>query len=214
MIHATMSQRMPSILIGIAGPSGGGKSTFCRRLERSHTNVGRLKLDDFFCDLDEVGLYKGYQNWDDPSSIDWEGLIRAAEVLKTGESATVPHYDRALNCCVGEKCIIPKTMIIVDGFLTLYHPRLRDLMDISFFFNLPEAEQITRRKERQPWVEEGYLTEVMLPNARAYVMPSAAHATHVIDALEPPETIYDMILERLNRLPIRPVPLEKSVVWT
>ena len=209
-----MSQRMPSILIGIAGPSGGGKSTFCRRLERSHTNVGRLKLDDFFCDLDEVATYMGYRNWDDPSSIDWEGLIRAAEVLKSGESATTPHYDRALNRCVGEKCLLPKAIMIVDGFLTLYHAELRELMDVSFFFNLPEAEQITRRKERQPWVEEGYLTEVMLPNARAYVMPSAAHATHVIDALEPPETIYDMILERLNRLPIRPVPLEKSVVWT
>lgn len=200
---------MPSILIGVAGPSGAGKSTFCRRLEQSHTNVGRLKLDDFFCDLDEVSLYHGYKNWDDPASIDWDGLVTAAEILKSGKSATVPHYDRALNCCVGEKCILPKEIIIVDGFLTLYHAPLREMMHVSFFFNLPEAEQITRRKERQPWVEDGYLHEVMLPNARAHVMPSAAHASHVINALLPPETIYETILGHLGRLYIKPVSFEK-----
>ncbi len=104
--------------------------------------------------------------------------------------------------------------MIVDGFLTLYHPKLRSLMDASFFFNLPEAEQITRRKTRQPWVEEGYLTEVMLPNARTQVMPSAAHATHLINALESPEVIYETILDHLQHLSIHLVSLEKALIKT
>lgn len=196
---------MPSILIGVAGPSGGGKSTFCRRLEQSHTNIGRLKLDDFFCDAEEVGHCNGYCTWDHPSSIDWDGLITAAKILKSGASATVPHYDRALDRCVGEKCLLPKEIITVDGFLALHHPALREMMDMSFFFHLPETEQLARRKARQPFVQEGYLHEVMLPNARAYVMPSAAFATHVIDALLPPEMIYERILMSLQTLPVRPV---------
>lgn len=195
---------MSSILIGIAGPSGGGKSTFCRRLEQSHTNIGRLKLDDFFCDAEDVSLCNGFQNWDHPSSLDWDGLIRAAQILKSGVSATVPHYDRALDRCVGEKCLLPKEIITVDGFLALHHPALREMMDISFFFHLPETEQLARRKARQPSVQEGYLYEVMLPNARAFVMPSAAHATRVIDALITPEAIYANILAILQTLPIRP----------
>lgn len=194
---------MPSILIGVAGPSGGGKSTFCRRLEQSHTNIGRLKLDDFFCDEEDVSLCNGFQNWDHPSSIDWDGLIDAAKILKSGASATVPHYDRARNRCVGEKCLLPKEIITVDGFLALHHPALRKMMDMSFFFHLPETEQLARRKARQPFVKEGYLHEVMLPNARAYVMPSAAHATHIIDALLPPEAIYKNTLAILQALPVR-----------
>ena len=205
---------MPSILIGIAGPSGAGKSTFCRRLEQSHTNVGRLKLDDFFCDLDEVRFYHGYQNWDDPANIDWDGLVQAARILKSGQSATTPHYDRALDRCVGEKCILPKEIIIVDGFLTLYHPDLRALMDASVFFHLPEAEQLTRRKERQPWVKDGYLHDVMLPNARAYVLPSAAHATRTIDARESPEVIYDTLLAFLHLLPTKPLPATSTLAHT
>jgi uridine kinase len=189
---------MQAFLIGIAGPSGAGKSTFCRRLEQNHTNVGRLKLDDFFCDLDEVSLHNGYKNWDDPASINWNGLILAARTLKFGSHATVPHYDRQLNRCVGEKCILPKEIIIIDGFLTLHHPELRTLLEMSFFFSLPEHLQITRRKERQPWVEEGYLHEVMIPNARKYVMPSSAFATHVINAEHEPDAIYHEILNLIS----------------
>ena len=195
---------MQTILIGIAGPSGAGKSTFCRRLEQSHTNVGRLKLDDFFCDLEEVPIVNGYQDWDDPACIDWNGLVSATKTLKEGRSAVIPHYDRALDRCTGEKCVLPKQIIIVDGFLTLHHPTLRNLLDLSFFFTLPEPEQMARRKARQPWVEEGYLTDVMIPNARAHVLPSAQHASHVIDALQPPEAIYETILSLLLKQNIFP----------
>ena len=207
--HARMQTPMPSILIGIAGPSGAGKSSFCRRLEQSHTNIGRLKLDDFFCDANDVGICNGFQNWDHPSSINWDGLIRAARILKSGASATVPHYERALNRCVGEKCLLPKEIITIDGFLALHHPALREMMDTSFFFRLPETEQIARRKTRQPSVQEGYLRNVMLPNARAFVMPSAVYAIHTIDALLPPDTIYENILARLQTLPIRPTTREE-----
>lgn len=196
---------MTSYLIGIAGPSGAGKSTFCRRLEREHTNVGRLKLDDFFCDATDVGHLNGYQNWDDPSSIDWVPLIHAAKTLKSQGHATVPHYDRALDKRTGEKCLMPKDLVIVDGFLTLHHPELRSLIDVSFFFNLSEPEQVSRRKARQPWVEDGYLQDVMLPNARTYVMPSAKFASHVIDAHAAPETIYTDILSLLHSHNIHPI---------
>lgn len=197
---------MSSILIGIAGPSGAGKSTFCRRLEQSHTNVGRLKLDDFFCDLEEVPIKDGYQDWDDPSCIEWDGLVHATTILKNGVSATIPHYDRALDRCTGKKCVLPKQIMIVDGFLTLYHPPLRALLDLSFFFTLPEPEQITRRKARQTWVEDGYLEKIMIPRARMHVMPSAEHATHIIDACETPESIYETILHHLSShdIPLNP----------
>ncbi|MDA1038307.1 MAG: AAA family ATPase [bacterium] len=189
---------MKTTLIGIAGPSGAGKSTFCRKLEQSHRNVGRLKLDDFFCNIEDVDYFKGYQNWDDPKNINWRGLVEAAKILKDGVSATIPHYDRMIDKCIGEKCVLPKEIIIIDGFLTLHHPELRELLDLSFYFDLSEKEQITRRKLRQPWVEDGYLNEVMIPYARLHIFPSAKHATHVVNAKREPEEIYNDILTKIT----------------
>lgn len=188
-----------AFLIGIAGPSGAGKSTFCRRFERENTNVGRLKLDDFFCDIDDLDFIDGYQNWDDPKNIQWEPLIEAARKLKEDELCEVPHYDRAQDKCVGTKCILPKQIILVDGFLTLHHPELRNLFDTSFFFQLDEVNQIFRRKERQPWVEDGYIEHILLPNARKYVMPSSAHAHEVIDASLSKDDVFKLIESKIKQ---------------
>lgn len=73
--------------------------------------------------------------------------------------------------------------------MILINEELRELIDLAVFFDLSRDSQITRRRERQPWVKDHYLYNVMLPNAQAYIMPSKQHADIMIDA-EP--TIVDV----------------------
>ena len=79
--------------------------------------------------------------------------------------------------------------MLLDGFMTLHNKKLRDLIDLSLFFDLPENEQVKRRKQRQPDVEEEYLHHIMLPCARKYIIPSKKHADHVIDATRHPDDV-------------------------
>lgn len=191
---------MSSILIGIAGPSGAGKSVFCRRVQAALPNVTRLKLDDFFKDIDEVPKLGNWTNWDHPSALHWDELIKAATDLKAGRYAIVPNYYRKEDRRIGEKCVFSSDVILVDGFMSLHHPELRALLDYKIFFNLSEASQITRRRERQPWVEDGYLHNIMLPAARKYIMPTQDYADYVLDAEPSEEAVAEVGLSYLKQV--------------
>lgn len=191
---------MSSILIGIAGPSGAGKSVFCRRVQAALPNVTRLKLDDFFKDINEVPKLGSWTNWDDPSALHWDELVQAATDLKAGRYAIVPNYYRKEDRRIGEKCVFSSDVILVDGFMSLHHPELRALLDIKIFFNLSEASQITRRRERQPWVEDGYLHNVMLPAARKFIMPTQNYADYVLNAEPSEETVAEEGLRYLKQV--------------
>lgn len=169
-------------LIGIAGPSGAGKSVFCRLIQSQFEGVSRLKLDDFFKDINDVPKIQEWINWDDPTSIKWNELIQAATDLKRGKYAIVPNYSRKDDRMVGEKCVFSSPIILVDGFLSLYNKELRDLLDLKIFFDLSEDSQLKRRRERQPWVEEGYLHNVMLPGARKFIIPTKETADFIVNA--------------------------------
>lgn len=173
---------MNPYFIAVAGPSGAGKSLFCRILQSQYSNVSRIKLDDFFKDLKDVPIIDNCVNWDHPDSLKWDEMIQAVKDLKSGKHAMVPHYSRKDDCCVGEKCVFPAEIMLFDGFMTLVHPELRELMDLKLYFDLSEDSQIKRRKMRQPWVEEDYLNKIMIPASREFIMPTRQYADQVINA--------------------------------
>ncbi|MEK7094917.1 MAG: hypothetical protein AAB886_02320 [Patescibacteria group bacterium] len=197
---------MTPVLIGVAGPSGAGKSTFCRRVLDTVPGMSRLKLDDYFVDDTEVDHHPmGYAYWDHPASIKWDGLVEAAQSLKQGRSAVVPNYERAINKMVGTKIVEPSDYILVDGYQVLYHPDLRDLLDLKLYFDLEEDIQVDRRIMRQPDVDRGYLYHVMIPAARAFLYPTKRYADFVIDANGTPEEVFENGVRALWQLGIPPL---------
>ncbi|MFH1711970.1 MAG: hypothetical protein ABH846_01910, partial [Patescibacteria group bacterium] len=170
---------------------GGGKSVFCRLMQSSFENVSRLKFDDFFKNIDDVDKLGPWTCWDSPDSIKWDELVQATTDLRAGRYAIVPNYSRKDDKAVGEKCVFPAPIMLVDGFMTLVDERLRDLLDLKIFFNLSEDSQIKRRRIRQSWVEDGYLHEVMIPGSRKFIMPSKQYADYVINAEMSPQAVAD-----------------------
>lgn len=173
---------MTPYIIAVAGPSGAGKSLFCRILQSRYSNVSRLKLDDFFKDIDDVPKINGCINWDHPDSLKWDEMIQALKDLKSGKHAMVPHYSRKDDKCVGEKCVFPSEVMLFDGFMTLVNPELREFIDLKLYFDLSEDSQIKRRILRQPWVEHEYLNTIMIPASRKFIAPSKQYADHIINA--------------------------------
>lgn len=77
-------------MVLLAGPSGSGKSSLCRRL-----GLPVLTLDDFYRDVDDPGLPRrhGAVDWDDASSWDAMASLHAVERLCARGSCEVPVYD-------------------------------------------------------------------------------------------------------------------------
>lgn len=185
---------MTPYIIAIAGPSGSGKSVFCRLMQSQFANVSRLKFDDFFVDAADVNIVQGYQEWDNPNSIKWSGLIQAAKDLKDGKPAITPNYSRKDDCQIGEKCVFPSEIMLLDGFMSLVNEDLLPYLDLKLYFNLSEDSQKKRRKLRQPWVEKRYLEHIMIPGHRRFLYPSMKNADYVINAELTPKGVAEHCL--------------------
>lgn len=182
----------PCIMIGIAGGSGSGKSTFTNRLkERFQDQVAVIYHDNYYKSNDGVPFaIRRTENYDHPSAFETDLLIRHLKALRRGESIACPTYDYTEHNRTEKTITVrPARIIIVEGILVLENPELRSLFDIKIYVEADADERIIRRiirdvKERGRQVEdisEQYLTTVK-PMHYLYVEPTRAMADIVINS--------------------------------
>lgn len=182
----------PCIMIGIAGGSGSGKSTFTNRLkERFEDQVAVIYHDNYYKSNDGVPFeIRRTENYDHPNAFETGLLIRHLKALRRGESIECPSYDYSEhNRTEKTIAVVPARIIIVEGILVLENPELRSLFDIKIYVEADADERIIRRiirdvKERGRQVEdisEQYLTTVK-PMHYLYVEPTRAMADIVINS--------------------------------
>ena len=184
--------QMKRTVIGIAGGTGSGKSTFTDRLKQAYRDqVTVLYHDNYYRAHDEIPLEERKKiNYDHPDSLETDLLIRHLKALKRGEAVDSPTYDFTQhNRARGMLHIEPTSVIIVEGILTLQNPELVSLMDIKIFVEADSDERILRRairdvKERGRDLEgvaEQYLKTVK-PMHYLYVEPTKSVADIVINS--------------------------------
>ncbi len=193
---------MRPYLVGIAGPSASGKSTVSKMLIERDPSVVRINLDDFFFSKDTFPLHNGWSNWELPQNLDFSKLHSTLSDLLEGRTVTVPDYSKKEGKAISEKIVRPKDLIIAEGFYLFHDKRVRDLLDLKIFLDLPENLQLKRRIERQPDLDPRYFTEVIAPFFRRYGLPARKHAdciinaSHNIDVVA--EDIMSLLKERLS----------------
>ena len=183
---------MGSIVIGVAGGSGSGKSTFTNRIkEYFGDDVVVLYHDNYYRRQDGVPFEQRVTvNYDHPDSLETELLVEHLKQLKEGKSIECPVYDYTKHNRSSEVIRIdPKPVILVEGILLLADPRVRDLLDIKVYVEADADERILRRISRD--VEERgrdlngiikqYLTTVK-PMHYLYVEPTRSTADIVINS--------------------------------
>lgn len=180
------------IMIGIAGGSGSGKSTFTNRIKRAFGDqVTLIYHDNYYRSNDGVPLeIRQKENYDHPDAFETDLLIRHLKALRRGESVSCPVYDFSLhNRTENSIELRPSRIILVEGILVLENPELRSLFDIKIYVEADADERIIRRiirdvSERGRHVEdisEQYLTTVK-PMHYLYVEPTKAMADIVINS--------------------------------
>ena len=183
---------MKPVIIGIAGGTGSGKSTFTNRLKKAFgDSISVLYHDNYYKAHDELPFEeRKLLNYDHPDAFDSDLLVHDIMELKEGRSIISPTYDYTIHNRAKETVLVePRKVILIEGILTLYDPRLRDLMDIKIFVDADADERILRRvirdtKERGRDIEnivDQYPTTVK-PMHYLYVEPTKRLADIVVNS--------------------------------
>ena len=183
---------MENIIIGIAGGSGSGKSTFTNRVKKHFgDDVVVIYHDNYYRRQDGVPFEDRVKvNYDHPDSLETDLLVKHLKQLKEGKTIECPVYDYSQHNRSSEIIKIePRPVILVEGILLLADPRIRDLLDIKVYVEADADERILRRISRDVeergrdlnGIIEQYLTTVK-PMHYLYVEPTRAMADIVINS--------------------------------
>ncbi len=183
---------MEPIIIGIAGGTGSGKSTFTNKIKEAFADdTTVIYYDNYYKAQDDLPFEeRKLQNYDHPDAFETDLLLEHLQKLKNGESVECPIYDYTIHNRSKEVTVInPSPVIIIEGILVLQDERLRNQMDIKVYVDADADERILRRVIRDveergrdlQGIVDQYLTTVK-PMHYVYVEPTKAMADVVINS--------------------------------
>lgn len=148
-----MSNKIRPILIGVAGPSGSGKSLLVDNLHKAlHENfsVSIIREDSYYLDqahIDPVDRPK--MNYDHPDALEHDLLVKQLQELKNGNAVDIPIYKFHTHTRSDETQHIPPAQIILcDGILLLADKNIRKELDMTVFIDAPLDICLIRRLNR------------------------------------------------------------------
>ena len=199
---------MNSIIIGIAGGTGSGKTTLTRRLkERFGADVSVISHDNYYKRHDELPYAERCKlNYDHPDAFDTDLMVEQVEALRRGETIACPVYDFTVHNRSDETLLIaPTSVVVLEGILIFAEPRLRELMDIKIYVDTDADVRILRRIVRDvnkrgrslESVVSQYLTTVK-PMHEQFVEPSKRYADIIVPEGGKNSVALDMIIRRVE----------------
>ncbi|XP_054808274.1 inorganic pyrophosphatase TTM2-like [Prosopis cineraria] len=114
------------ILVGLAGPSGAGKTVFTDKIVNFMPSIAVISMDNY---NDSSRVVDG--NFDDPRLTDYDTLLQNVEDLKAGKPAQVPIYDFKSSSRLGYRTVeVPSSRIVIIEGIYALSDRLRPLLDL------------------------------------------------------------------------------------
>ncbi len=140
-------------LIGIAGGSGSGKTTFAEKVihKVGRDNITLLHMDSYYLADQPKELYTptGHPNFDHPRAFDWELLRTHLSQLKNGQTIQVPVYDFATSERLDKTIEVrPTNVVMFEGIFSLFDSEIRKNLDIMVFLHVDADIRFTRRLYR------------------------------------------------------------------
>ncbi|MCH4904741.1 phosphoribulokinase [Cylindrospermopsis raciborskii CHAB3438] len=178
------------VLIGVAGDSGCGKSTFLRRLIDlfGEDFMTVICLDDYHC-LDRKQRKETGITALDPRANNFDLMYEQIKALKEGYAVDKPIYNHETGMIDPPERIKPNHIIVVEGLHPLYDERVRSLLDFSVYFDISDEVKIAWKIQRD-MAERGHRYEDVLaqinsrkPDFDKFIEPQREFADVVLQVL-------------------------------
>ena len=180
-----------SVVIGVAGGSGSGKTTVVRRIVDSlgTDQVTVLEHDRYYRDRSDLRLEeRAALNYDHPDSLETDLMVRHVQELRAGRPVEVPVYDFARYARVAATDTAhPRRAIIVEGILIYADAPLRALLDVKVFVDADDDIRFIRRLRRDV-AERGRTMESVIDQYQSTVKPMH------LEFVEPSKRYADIIV--------------------
>ncbi len=162
------------LVIGIAGGSGSGKSTVVKeiidRLPKNSVSV--IPQDAYYKDNGNLSAEDKVKiNFDHPSSIEFDLLVKHIDTLKSKKSIGMPIYSY-LTCARAKETITvePRKVVIIEGILVLTNTQVRNRLDIKVYVDADADDRLMRIIKRD--IEErGRSLQQVLSHYEQFVKP-------------------------------------------
>ncbi|CAN0923886.1 Inorganic pyrophosphatase TTM2 [Linum grandiflorum] len=149
------------ILVGLAGPSGAGKTMFTEKI----INFMPSRIVD--------------GNFDDPRLTDYDTLLKNVQDLKAGKSAEVPVYDFKSSSRTGYRTVeVPESRIVIIEGIYALSEKLRPLLDLRIsvrggihFDLVKRVLRDIQRAGQEPEEIIHQISETVYPMYKAFIEP-------------------------------------------
>ena len=198
-----------SVLIGIAGGTGSGKTSFAAAMIEAvgSENTVLISQDAYYCDHQELSLEERAKiNYDHPRAFDNELLLHHVGELKNGRPVPKLTYDYVTHARKETGGLVqPKHIVVLEGILVLDDERLRRLLDIKLYIDTAADVRLLRRLRRDvldrgrdlEMVTQQYLESVR-PMHLEFVEPSKRYADLIVPEGAENQVALDLVVARIK----------------
>lgn len=162
------------IVVGVAGPSGAGKTVFTEKVLNFMPSIALISMDNY---NDSSRIIDG--NFDDPRLTDYNTLLENIHGLKEGKSVQVPIYDFKLSCRTGYRTVdVPSSRIVIIEGIYALSEKLRPLLDLRVsvtggvhFDLVKRVLRDIQRVGQEPEEIIHQISETVYPMYKAFIEP-------------------------------------------
>ncbi|EEC73863.1 hypothetical protein OsI_08637 [Oryza sativa Indica Group] len=162
------------IFVGVAGPSGAGKTVFTEKVLNFMPGVAVISMDNY---NDASRIVDG--NFDDPRLTDYDTLLENIHGLKEGRSVQVPIYDFKMSCRTGYRTVdVPSSRIVIIEGIYALSEKLRSVLDLRVsvtggvhFDLVKRVLRDIQRAGQEPEEIIHQISETVYPMYKAFIEP-------------------------------------------
>ena len=141
-----------TLVVGIAGATGSGKTTVARRLTEAlpRGSVALVQHDSYYRDRSDLSYEARCElNFDHPDSLETSLMVEHLQALRAGKAVRIPIYDFTTHRRLSDtQRLEPGAVVVVEGILVLADPDLRAMLDIKVFVDTDADIRVFRRIRR------------------------------------------------------------------
>ncbi|XP_024972352.1 uridine-cytidine kinase C isoform X2 [Cynara cardunculus var. scolymus] len=162
------------LLVGVAGPSGAGKTVFTDKVLNFMPSIAVITMDNY---NDATRIVDG--NFDDPRLTDYNTLLENIHGLKEGRTVEVPIYDFKSSSRIGYRTLeVPSSRIVIIEGIYALSEKLRPLLDLRVsvtggvhFDLVKRVLRDIQRVGQEPEEIIHQISETVYPMYKAFIEP-------------------------------------------